>query len=81
MKKLIRQQLREGLGASAQTVAKAYLKGLLNNVHNNLAKQFLNGWISRDPSNDMVLLSAKEHTILNLIKIGGILPKQFHPKN
>jgi len=81
MKQFIRQQLREGLGPSAQTVAKAYLKGLLKNVHNNLAKQFINGWIARDPSNDMVLLSAKEHTILNLIKVGGIVPKQFHPKN
>ena len=81
MKQLIKIRLREGLDASGQTVAKAYLKQLLNNVHNNLAKQFLQGWISRDPSNDMVLLSAKEHTILNLIKIGGVLPKQFHSKN
>ena len=80
MKQFIRTYLREGLENSARTVAKSYLKALLNNVHNNKGKEFLNGWIKRG-SSDMVLLSPKEANILDLIKSGGLKPRDFHSKN
>jgi len=82
MKHVIKELLREGLLTEVQmkTVSTTYLEGLLNNVHNNLAKQFLTNWIKRGVNNS-VMLSGREYHILGLIKAGGIIPKQFHPKN
>jgi len=57
-----------------------YLKGLLNNVQNNLAKKYLTKWISNGV-NDMVGLSPREQTLLGIIERGGIIPQNFTTKN
>ena len=82
MKHVIKELLREGLLTEVQmkTVSTTYLKGLLNNVHNGLAKKFLTNWIKRGVG-DSVMLSGREAHILKLIQTGGVVPKQFHPKN
>lgn len=81
-KNIIKERLRLALinESEKKEVPITYLEWLLNNVHNNLAKKFLNGWIKRG-GNGSVKLSPREYIILTHIKAGGILPKQFHPKN
>lgn len=74
---LIRKLLREGL---TKEISKTYLKGLLNNTSNKSAHKFLRAWINRGP-HENVSLSDKEYEMLQLIKTGGINPRQFSSKN
>lgn len=76
---LYNEVLTEGLEGK-KSISVTYLKGLLNNVHNNLAKQYLTNWIMKGVQGT-VSLSPKEYTLLGLIQSGGILPKNFSTKN
>lgn len=79
MKDLIKILLREGL-EEKKSVSVVYLKGLLNNVNNNLAKKYLTKWINKG-TQGTVELSPREETLLGLIKRGGIIPRNFSTKN
>lgn len=73
--------VKEGeIKGPSKIVSVNYLKGLLKNVHNNLAKEFLTNWILKG-INNKVKLSSREYTILDIIKRGGIIPKNFTTKN
>ncbi len=61
-------------------ISTKYLKGLLNNVQNNLAKKYLTKWINKGV-NDVVQLSPREHNLLLIIQRGGIIPQNFTTKN
>jgi len=80
MKQIIQTLLREALETEKKSISRNYMKGLLKNVHNNLAKKYLKAWIKRG-TGDMVELSPREYNLLKLIQQGGILPQQFHSKN
>ena len=79
MKDLIKILLREGLEEKKPTSTK-YLKGLLNNVQNNLAKKYLTKWINGG-IDGTVGLSKREQTLLSIIERGGIIPQNFTTKN
>jgi hypothetical protein len=78
MKELIRESLRENF--VGKDISVKYLKQLLNLISNRLAIKLINGWVSR-AKGEMVSLSAKEISLLNLIKQGGPDPKDFSSKN
>ena len=61
-------------------VSRRFLQQLLGQVNKPLAIKFLKGWIARG-AGDMVKLSPKESNMLNLIKMGGPNPSDFHPRN
>lgn len=63
-----------------KSISVKFLKGLLGNVHNNLAKQYLTNWIMNGVQGT-VSLSPREYTLLQIIKRGGIIPKNFTTKN
>ncbi len=80
MKDIIKRLVKEALETEKKSISRNYMKSLLKNVHNNLAKKYLKVWIKRG-AGDMVELSPREYNLLKLIQQGGILPKQFHSKN
>lgn len=71
--------LREGL-EEKKSVSVVYLKGLLNNVQNNLAKKYLTKWINKG-AQGTVGLSPREENLLGIIQRGGIIPQNFTTKN
>jgi hypothetical protein len=79
MKEFIRESLRENF--VGKDISVKYLKQLLNLINNRLAIKYVNGWINRANGSEMVSLSAKEITLFNLIKSGGIIPQNFSTKN
>jgi hypothetical protein len=80
MRNIIKILVKEALETENKFISRNYMKDLLNNVHNNLAKKYLKGWINRGVGN-MVELSPREYNLLKLIQQGGILPQQFQSKN
>lgn len=79
MKGLIKILLREGL-EEKKSISVVYLKGLLNNVQNNLAKKYLTKWINKG-AQGTVALSPREENLLGIIQRGGIIPQNFTTKN
>lgn len=80
MKSYIKNLLRENFGGKPVSVM--YLRQLNNNVGHIASKNFLSSLISRSGGLDMVDLSDREVTILNLIKRNGKFdPRDFSSKN
>ena len=80
MKSYIKNLLRENFGGKPVSVM--YLRQLSNNVGHIASKNFLSSLISRSGGLDMVDLSDREVTILNLIKRNGKFdPRDFSSKN
>jgi hypothetical protein len=80
MKGYIKKLLKENFGAKPVSVG--YLRQLNKNVGHIASKNFLSSLISRSGGSDMVNLSDREITILNLIKRNGKFdPRDFSSKN
>ena len=62
-------------------VSREFIKGLLLNTHDKLAKEILNRFLKKEGER-VIPLSARESTLLGLIKTyGKISPDQFGTKN
>ena len=62
-------------------VSREFIKGLLLNTYDNLAKEILNRFLKKE-GEKMIQLSERESNLLNLIKTyGKISPDQFGSKN
>jgi hypothetical protein len=77
MKEFIRESLRENF--EGKDISVRHLEQILNNVKTQSAIKFLKHWISKGKKTgaEMVFLSAKEISLLKLIKTSGIVPKDF----
>jgi hypothetical protein len=62
-------------------VSREFIKGLLLNTYDKLAKEILNRFLKKE-GEKMIQLSERESNLLNLIKTyGKISPDQFGNKN
>jgi hypothetical protein len=62
-------------------VSREFIKGLLLNTYDKLAKEILNRFLKKE-GEKMIQLSERESNLLNLIKTyGKISPDQFGSKN
>ena len=77
--KTFNQYIKESV--DKKEVSREFIKGLLLNTYDKLAKEILNRFLKKE-GEKMIQLSERESNLLNLIKTyGKISPDQFGSKN